>query len=269
MSFSRSLLISSLWLAGLGSLVAQQARVATVDASELFAKYYRTEAEKTILAAEQEKLAQDPRSAVIAQTVSELRKLEAEVRNTSNSDDSREEFFRKYQMKSHELRSLQRDTNQYRQERQKDINRKLVNISKILLGEVQAAVQRVAAAEGFDMVLDIGGDTSSQVPTLIYIRDSTDITARVLKELNRTKPAPLPPGVTRIPVEPAPPAPAPIPEPVPIPAPVPIPEPVPDPPAPTPPPVVPPVTPSSAPDVPAPVPPEPTPIPRAVPASED
>lgn len=291
MTFPRFLLLAGLSFAGLGTLVAQKPRIATVDASELFAKYYRTATEKAKLAEEQKKIAHDPRTAVIARTINELRDLEKQVRNSSNSEDSREEFFRKFQMKSHELRSLQRDTTQHRQDRQKEINRKLVSISKILLSEVQSTVQHVAAAGGYDMVIDISGDTSSQVPTLLYIRNSTDLTAKVLAELNRTKPDDLPEGVTPSPANatppgvtasqptppppgviptppPMPPAPAPAPAPVPEPAPAPVPEPAPAS-APVPAPGESPTIPSVVPATPAPSPPAPTPIPRAVRASED
>lgn len=189
--------ISACCLIGLGALQAQQKpRIATVDAAELFAKYYRTDTEKDKLSKEHQKTVNDPRVAVITKTREELAKLNKQARSTSYSEDSRQEYFRQYQMKLHELRSLERDTIQYRQSRQKEINRQLVAISKILMSEVQSTVQRVAAAQHYDLVLDVSGDTSSQVPTLIYIRDATDITSQVLKELNRHKPAPLPAGVT-------------------------------------------------------------------------
>lgn len=225
----RFCLVAAFCLAGLGIVSAQKPRIATVNASELFAKYYRTETEQAKLAAEQEKIANEARTAMIEQTRAELAELGTQSRSTSNSEDSRQEYFRKYQMKLHELRSLERDTIQYRQERQKEINRKLVTISKILLSEVQSTVQRVAMAQGYDMVLDVSGDTSSQMPTLIYIREATDITSQVLKELNRSKPAPLPPGVTALPPSRRPPPPAPVPAPVPAPLPA-----TPDPPDPTP-----------------------------------
>lgn len=213
MALTRFCLVASLCLAGAGTVFAETPRIATVDAAELFAKYYRTSAEKAKLASEQKKIGRDPRTAVIARIREELAELDDQARDSANSEGVRQEFFRKSQMKRHELRSLERDTLQYRQSRQKELNRKLVRISKILLSEVQSTVQHVAAAEGYDLVLDVSGDTSSQVPTLIYIRDSTDITPRVLKELNRHKPAPLPAGVTAVPPTRRPPSPAPDPAP--------------------------------------------------------
>lgn len=192
------LICAAVWLAALLPLGAEPPRMATVDASVLFKRYHRTQTEQTKLAEAKAKLSEDPRLAVIKKIRSELRELRDEIRNTTNSEYDREEFFRQFQMKSHELRSLQRDTSQHLETRKKDLDRRLVKISKALLAEIHATIQRVAATEGYDMVLENGGDTSSQVPTLIYIRHATDITDLVLKELNKNKPprgvTPLPPG---------------------------------------------------------------------------
>lgn len=216
MSFPRVLLVTTFWLAGIGVLAAGKPRIATVDASEVFMNYHRTKTEKAKLADAQRALEFDPRTAVIAQIKNELRTLQAEISNEDNSEELREEYYRKYLLeKLPELKSLQRDADQIRQEKQKKINEQLVSTSKILLIEIQSTIQRIAANEGYDMVLDIGGETSSQVPTLLYIRKSTDITAQVLEALNRTKPADLPPGVTPAPPLPTPPPP-PAPEPPPI-----------------------------------------------------
>ena len=192
----RFMMVAVIWLGGFGALSAGMPRVAPVDASVLFKGYHRTKTEQTKLAEAKLQLQEDPRLAVIKQIRQELHELRNEVRNTSNSELDREDFFRKFQMKSHELRSLQRDTTQRLEDRQKELNRRLVEMSKALLAEIHAKVQQVAGEEGYDLVLEKGGDTSSQVPTLIYIRHGTDITDLVLKELNKNKP---PRGVTPLP----------------------------------------------------------------------
>lgn len=187
-----------LWMATLLPVVAGKPRIATVDASSLFTGYYKTKTEQTKLAEAKLKLQGDPRLALIKQLSAELKELRGQVRNTNRSDREREEYFRKFQMKTHELRSLRRDTTQHLEAKQKELNARLVTMSQALLAEIQAVIQKVASTEGYDMVLEKGGDTSSQVPTLIYVRHSTDITALVLKELNKNAP---PPGVTPLPAE--------------------------------------------------------------------
>ena len=191
--------LAAIWLTALLPLAAGKPRVATVDATTLFLEYHRTKTEQTKLAEAKLKLQGDPRLAVIKEIGLELRDLRTQARNTNNSEHAREDAFRKFQMKSHELRSLQRDTTQHLEARQKELNQRLVTMSKALLAEIRTTVNTVAAAEGYDMVFEMGGDTSSQVPTLLYIRHGTDITDLVVKELNKNKP---PRGVT--PIRPAP-----------------------------------------------------------------
>jgi len=65
----------------------------------------------------------------------------------------------------------------------------MVRQTKKLLDNIRAVVRRIAGENGYDVVMETGGTTSSQVSTLIYIRDATDITDRVIAELNDTSSA--------------------------------------------------------------------------------
>ena len=64
----------------------------------------------------------------------------------------------------------------------------MVRTTRELLGDVRAIVQKIAEEEGFDHVFEVSGETSSQLSTLIYIRNATDLTDRVIEELNKDQP---------------------------------------------------------------------------------
>ena len=72
-----------------------------------------------------------------------------------------------------------------------DIENLLKDIRHLLklLKEIQDLVAVQAAGLGFDLVFDIDGTSTSQVPMLLFARDAMDITPMMLKELNKTAPS--------------------------------------------------------------------------------
>ena len=64
----------------------------------------------------------------------------------------------------------------------------MVQKTRELLQDVQNIVRKIAEEEGIDHVFEVSGKSSSQLPSLIYIRNATDLTDRVIEELNRNQP---------------------------------------------------------------------------------
>ena len=54
-----------------------------------------------------------------------------------------------------------------------------------LMVEVRAAINVISETEGVDLVLENSGNTSSQTPAIIYIRESIDLTEKVITLLNQ------------------------------------------------------------------------------------
>ena len=91
-------------------------------------------------------------------------------------------------MKNFERDSLRREYEKHLEEQNRLIDEALVKKTYDLLGDVRAIVQRVAEEDGFDYVFEVSGKTSSQLTTLIYIRNATDLTGRIIAELNKDAP---------------------------------------------------------------------------------
>ena len=58
----------------------------------------------------------------------------------------------------------------------------------VLLREIHLLVAEQAEDLGFDLVFDLDGAGTSQVPMLLYARDAADITPMILKELQKRVP---------------------------------------------------------------------------------
>jgi Skp family chaperone for outer membrane proteins len=60
---------------------------------------------------------------------------------------------------------------------------------KGILEEIRKLVEEQAKTDDYDYVFDKSGLSTSQVPFLLYTKDATDITADLLKDLNKDAPA--------------------------------------------------------------------------------
>jgi hypothetical protein len=85
----------------------------------------------------------------------------------------------------------------------------MVQRMKGILDEIRKLVEEKAKTEDYDYVFDKSGLSTSQVPFFLYTKDATDITAVLLKDLNKDAPAESAPSEEAAPeTTPAPEAPA-------------------------------------------------------------
>ncbi len=168
----------------------EKPRFAVVDVAKAFEAYHVTqeEKEKNNNNAARAELKKDKRLEQIKLTRVELLDLRENVRDTTLSEAQREEYFRKFQIKAHELRSLQRDTLNYLAEQKRIIDTAMVDKTKELLETIRSVVREISEEGGYDYVFEKGGKTSSQIAPLIYIRNATDLTDLVIKTLNKDAP---------------------------------------------------------------------------------
>ena len=55
--------------------------------------------------------------------------------------------------------------------------------------EIRDLVASQAERKGYDLVFDLDGTNSSQVPMLLFAKDAIDITPMILKKLNESSPS--------------------------------------------------------------------------------
>ena len=65
----------------------------------------------------------------------------------------------------------------------------MVQRMKSILEDIRKLVEERSKADNYDFIFDKSGMSTSQVPVLIYSKDTTDITASLLKVLNKDAPA--------------------------------------------------------------------------------
>jgi Skp family chaperone for outer membrane proteins len=92
-------------------------------------------------------------------------------------------------MQQQEGIALDRERREFLQRRNQALNEKMVQRMKGILEEIRKLVEEQAKTDDYDYVFDKSGLSTSQVPFLLYTKDATDITAGLLKDLNKDAPA--------------------------------------------------------------------------------
>jgi len=165
-------------------------KIATVDMQELFKQYYRTNEAQKQINVERARIQKEnnERLARIRELEENLGKLRKQLDDPSLNDSKKQTLFKDWQGQQQEGIALDRERREYLQRRNQALNEKMVQRMKGILEEIRKLVEEKAKVENFDYVFDKSGMSTSQVPFLLYTKDATDMTAILLKDLNKGAP---------------------------------------------------------------------------------
>lgn len=124
----------------------------------------------------------DPRAEELRVGIDTLRDLQKKISDPNNPPTNEEgrKLAREFEIKRLETNTLQEDFERFRVEREQEINTEMVNEIRAVLNQIMAFSQRMAQEKGYDIVIDSTGSTNSNVPFLLYAKDSTDLTDDVI-----------------------------------------------------------------------------------------
>ena len=166
-------------------------KIATVDMQELFKQYYKTNEAQKQINVERARIQKDnnERLARIRELEGQLGALRKQLEDPAINDAKKQALFKDWQMQQQEGIALDRERREFLQRRNQALNEKMVQRMKGILEEIRKLVEEQAKTDDYDYVFDKSGLSTSQVPFLLYTKDATDITAGLLKNLNKDAPA--------------------------------------------------------------------------------
>jgi outer membrane protein len=169
---------------------APQPRIATVDMQELFKQYHRTEEAQKQINVERARIQKDnnERLAKIRDIEENLGKLRKELDDPAVNESRKQTLFKEWQSQQQDGIANDRERREFLQRRNQALNEKMVQRMKGILEEIRKLVEEQAKVDNYDYVFDKSGLSTSQVPVLLYAKDATDITASLLKNLNKDAP---------------------------------------------------------------------------------
>ena len=160
----KTLLIAAILFLGATQISSAQTKIAHVDAGDIMSKYpAMLDAQKQL-----EKLSGTYDADIkkmIEEYQAKLKKYEAESATVTEAVN---------QERSKEVQDMQKRIGDYRDNAQKELQKKQDEIVKPIIEKVKASIQKVGKAKGFQYVLD---------SSTLLLADGTNITADVKKDL--------------------------------------------------------------------------------------
>jgi outer membrane protein len=184
-------ILSLCFLFQTSSAFGQQFKVASVDMSKVFSEYYKTkkaEAELKDRASACEKELRDQETA-LKKLSDDVTKLKEDAENPAFTDDKKAETRRLIDSKVSDGRIKAQQLQDMVASRRKELDDQRNRVRVVLVDEIMKTVQEKAKKEGYSMVVDKTGLTSSGISPFLYIQDSLDITSDVIKQINANAPA--------------------------------------------------------------------------------
>jgi outer membrane protein len=166
--------------------------VAVVRVRDIYAALPATEELQNQVKQERDAILSDPRAEDLRRIISELQTLQARLSDKKNPPDDATalKLARQYELTRQEAQTLQRDFESFRAEREKDINRRMVAGMRASLTLIHETARKVAAEQGYDMVLDVSGNTNTGVPFILYQKNAPDLTDALVKALEKNSSSP-------------------------------------------------------------------------------
>ncbi len=169
---------------------AQNPKIATVDMQKLFREYYRTARSQERFSVEYAKIqkkvgerrgALQRKQFVLASIMEQLRKggLDEEQKAGKQSEA---------RMLDQELKMMGAEVQRFSAQERQKVDRLKASSMMGIMQEIRQKVVAHAKKQGYDFVFDRSGKNTNQVTFFIYLKDAKDITALMLKELNKSAP---------------------------------------------------------------------------------
>ena len=164
----------------------EKLRTAVVNIQELFRQYHKVEKAEEEINMERSRIQKEDNDLAgrLRSMDQRLRELEVRLQATDLPDRVRGSLEREKGVRFQERELLRHQKKAGLVARHTELNRKMVARMDLLLLEIRDLVAEQAEKEGYDLVFDLEGTNSAQVPVLLFAKDAVDITPLVLEKLN-------------------------------------------------------------------------------------
>ena len=185
MSFPRLQCLAVAFLAAV-AMTAAQDRIAYLDMEKIFEGYYKTV--NANIGFEQRKQDFEDRLQLIRDElnsrISEVRKLEAEVKNDLRGEEAREEARRKLQQHFDRYTAIRDEHDRFRQSGMQELQRVRASTEEELVDDLLSVIRKFAADNGYTHVIEVSGKTFNRIPVFLVYPENADITPEILKIIN-------------------------------------------------------------------------------------
>ncbi|MBV9462745.1 MAG: OmpH family outer membrane protein [Verrucomicrobiae bacterium] len=170
---------------------AQNLKVAVVDMQKVFEGYYKTKDNDDKLKSEAKGYESELKAKEdeLNKVKTDFTTLLDDVKNPALTDEVKKQKQDAAEKKAQEGRMLQQQYVSLSQQRHKTLAEKQSRIRADIVDDIKKEIDAAAKKNGFTLIFDRSGMTSTGLPPLLYSTDSFDISQDILKALNAKAPA--------------------------------------------------------------------------------
>jgi Skp family chaperone for outer membrane proteins len=166
-------------------LTAELPRIATVDMAQVFGDLEEKKTAESQYRKALSNLSENPRVKAVEEMDAELTQLAGIVRDQTVPEDHRAQAAARFNSLSTEYTSLVTEMKRYLANERKNLTEQFVEKQEALIAKVHTVTKQLATESDYDLVLEVGGKTSSQISPIIYLSPATDITSEVMTRLEQ------------------------------------------------------------------------------------
>jgi len=185
------LFIALMMIGGLATSVsAENPKMATVDMQKLFKEYHRTKTAQERFNTEYARIqkAINERGEAMNRMRRMLGAIAEQIKTGKPTDEEKNNKESEAKLIAQELKMMDSEVKRFStQEKRKVAQLKAASMQGIMQ-EIRLKVVDHSKEQGYDFVFDKSGRNTNQVSFFIYLKDAKDITANMLKELNKFAP---------------------------------------------------------------------------------
>lgn len=173
-------------------VLAADLKIGVVDMSKAFSEYYKTKDANARLQENAAKAKEElsERLSALKKLADDLEKIRKEAQDPVLSEEIRARKRSEFESKANEMRSLDKDIQDFKQRREGQLQQEGMQQRKGLYDEILKTVVDKGKADGYDLVFDKSGVSASLMPFLIHAKEGVaqDFTPEVIVELNKNAP---------------------------------------------------------------------------------
>ena len=174
----------------LRTVAAENPKIATVDMQKLFKEYHRTDQAQKEFNAQYALIQKGVNERV--ESIKRLRKmlqsLAEKLKNEDFPADEREGKQHEGQLIAQQLKMMKGELKAFSDRERRKVAKLKASSMQGIMSEIRQKVIVHSKKQGFDFVFDKSGKNTNQVSFFLYLKDAKDITANMLKELNKFAP---------------------------------------------------------------------------------
>ncbi len=162
-------------------------KIGTIDMNRAFKEYNKTkDAEKKINdAKDAAKKEYDDRADTYKKALDEINKLNQQLEAPALSADAKTQKAKERDEKIASIKNLEREINDFRQTREKQLQEQAVRMRDGIVKEITAVVMTKVKTANMDLVFDSSGVSLNGVPMVMFARPDMDFTNDVVTQLNK------------------------------------------------------------------------------------